>query len=134
MRVMIEDETGTGYPGETGGRDDGADSSAFVRMGTLAELEAKGAINRRILARWVSVFAREGRIYALEMSCKHHGANLGEGKVDGHIVTCPRHFWKYNIVTGESLTPGSPHLRHHDVRVTDGIVSVSIQPMSRRED
>ncbi len=108
------------------------DSDNFVKIGTLAELKEKGSINKKILGKWVSVFGTsEEDMYAMEYGCKHHGANLAEGEICNGIVTCPRHFWKYDMKTGKSLTEKSPDLRKHSLRTKDGDIYVTISPINR---
>ena len=108
------------------------DSGDFIKFGTLSGLKQAKSLNRKIIGKWVSVFLdADGKPYALEMSCKHQGANLAEGKVANDVVTCPRHFWKYNIRTGKALTEYSPDLRQHAIRVRDDDIYVSIRPMMR---
>lgn len=108
------------------------DSGDFIKFGTVKELNSKKTLNRKIIGKWISVFLEaNGEPYAIEMSCKHQGANLAEGKIEKSIVTCPRHFWKYDILTGKSHTEHSPNLRRHAIRIQDDHIYVSIRPILR---
>ncbi|MBN2801866.1 MAG: Rieske (2Fe-2S) protein [Deltaproteobacteria bacterium] len=108
------------------------DSGNFIKITTENDLIKTGKINKKILGKWLTIFnTKEEGIYAIEMTCKHQGANLGEGKVSNNIVTCPRHFWKYNIVTGESYTPNSPDLRRYVVKIKNGDIYISLRPSTR---
>lgn len=49
----------------------------------------------------VALFNVGGRIYALNNTCPHAGGPLGEGLLDGQIVECPWHGWRYDVTTGE---------------------------------
>lgn len=119
---MFDDDDGFGE----------VDSGNFIKFGSLEELHQKKTINRKIIGKWVSVFLDDnGEPYAIEMSCKHQGANLAEGKIVNDVVTCPRHFWKYNILTGKTHTENSPNLRQHAIRTKDADIYVSIRPMLR---
>jgi nitrite reductase (NADH) small subunit len=42
----------------------------------------------------------KGNICALENSCPHMGGPLGEGEVNGCIVTCPWHGWQFDVRDG----------------------------------
>jgi nitrite reductase/ring-hydroxylating ferredoxin subunit len=35
--------------------------------------------------------------------CTHEGGPLGEGELDGDVVTCPWHFTRFNVRTGEVI-------------------------------
>lgn len=51
----------------------------------------------------VALFNVNGTIYALDNTCPHAGGPLGEGKLQGEIVECPWHGWRWNVRTGEKL-------------------------------
>ncbi len=80
-----------------------------------------------ILAKKVGVFRRrDGHVYAIELTCKHQGADLSKGDISAGVVTCPRHGWRYNLETGECVNKkNSLPLRHHKVLVEEGMVYVS---------
>jgi nitrite reductase/ring-hydroxylating ferredoxin subunit len=48
----------------------------------------------------VALFNAGGNLYAIDNTCLHRGGPLGEGEVDGTVVTCPWHGWQYDITTG----------------------------------
>ena len=46
----------------------------------------------------------EGNYYAINRRCTHMGGNLSKGKLEGKIVTCPRHGSRFDVTTGESIS------------------------------
>ncbi len=54
----------------------------------------------------VAVFNVNGTFYAIDNSCPHRGGYLGEGDLNGTVVTCPLHAWRYDVVSG--LSPDIP--------------------------
>jgi len=50
--------------------------------------------------RTLAVFNCDGTFYAIENTCLHRGGPLGEGDLDGTIVTCPWHGWTWDVRTG----------------------------------
>jgi 3-phenylpropionate/trans-cinnamate dioxygenase ferredoxin subunit len=42
-----------------------------------------------------------GEFCAFANACSHEGGPLGDGELDGDIVTCPWHFTRFNVRTGE---------------------------------
>lgn len=50
----------------------------------------------------VAIFNVEGTYYALDNVCPHQGGPLGEGELDGKMVTCPWHAWDFDVTTGEN--------------------------------
>ena len=50
----------------------------------------------------VAIFNVEGTYHALDNVCPHQGGPLGEGELDGKMVTCPWHAWDFDVTTGEN--------------------------------
>ena len=55
--------------------------------------------------RALALFNLGGTFYAIDNKCTHVGGPLGEGAVDGKVVTCPWHGSRFDITTGEVLGP-----------------------------
>ena len=41
-----------------------------------------------------------GKYYATQNKCPHFGGELSKGKLEGSIVTCPRHGSQFNLTDG----------------------------------
>ena len=46
----------------------------------------------------------EGQFYAIKGRCTHMGGELAKGKLEGKVVTCPRHGSRFDVTTGKSLS------------------------------
>jgi 3-phenylpropionate/trans-cinnamate dioxygenase ferredoxin subunit len=42
--------------------------------------------------------------YAINRICTHMGGDLSKGKLEGKIVTCPRHGSRFDVTTGKSIS------------------------------
>lgn len=51
----------------------------------------------------------EGKFYATQDFCRHKGGSLGKGTLEGAVVICPLHGWRFDVTTGDCLT--QPHCR-----------------------
>lgn len=47
----------------------------------------------------------DGTFYAIGGECTHMGGPLGEGELDGTIVTCPWHSAEFDVTTGKVQGP-----------------------------
>ena len=47
----------------------------------------------------------DGTIYAIGGKCTHRGGPLGEGELDGTVVTCPWHGAQFDVTTGQVVGP-----------------------------
>lgn len=64
----------------------------------------------------VAVVSVEGQLSAFVSECPHRGAQLAQGKLEGPILTCPWHQWRFDVVSGQGLT--NPHAKLHQLAVT----------------
>ncbi|MBI4182000.1 MAG: Rieske (2Fe-2S) protein [Candidatus Aenigmarchaeota archaeon] len=74
----------------------------------------------------LALFLREGKVYAISNTCLHRGGPLGEGSLDGKVVTCPWHGWQYDIATGANQTNPALPVRAYPVQVQGGDVLVDV--------
>jgi|WetSurMetagenome_2_1015567.scaffolds.fasta_scaffold722182_2 3-phenylpropionate/trans-cinnamate dioxygenase ferredoxin component len=66
-------------------------------------------------------------IYAVSDRCTHDDGPLGEGVLEGRVVTCPRHGAQFDVATGAVLKMPAPvGLQTYPVRVVDGWLEVEI--------
>jgi nitrite reductase/ring-hydroxylating ferredoxin subunit len=71
------------------------------------------------------VRTREG-VFALDQACPHEGYGLSTGQLDGDVITCAWHNWKFRVADGGCVL-GEEDVRTHPVRVgTDGTLTVSV--------
>ncbi len=66
-----------------------------------------------------------GRVRAYENRCLHAGARLDRGVVDDGVLTCPMHFWRYELADGRVVS-GDARLPELDVEVVDGRAVVDL--------
>jgi nitrite reductase/ring-hydroxylating ferredoxin subunit len=48
----------------------------------------------------LALFNVGGTYHAIDNTCSHRGGPLGEGDLDGTIVACPWHGWRWDVTTG----------------------------------
>ena len=64
--------------------------------------------------------------YATEGRCLHLQGPLGEGRIDGSVLTCPWHGWQYDVRTGQNEFDLAIQLKTYDVQVEDGELRVRV--------
>jgi nitrite reductase/ring-hydroxylating ferredoxin subunit len=67
-----------------------------------------------------------GGFYAVQQHCLHLEGPLGEGFLEGCVLTCPWHGWQYDVRTGQNEFDLAIQLRTYDVQVEDGEVRVRV--------
>ena len=101
--------------------------SDFVTVAKVSDIhEGEGKVIT-VNGKEIALFNAEGDFYAIENTCKHKGGPLGEGMLDGNVVTCPWHNWKYNVATG--ISPVNPQVKvgTYEVKVENNEVKVKVE-------
>lgn len=98
----------------------------FTRVAATADLPAGEGRVVEADGREIALYNVGGAFYALENTCCHRGGPLGEGTLDGSIVTCPWHGWRFDVRTGESQNSPGDRVRTYDVIVEDDEVRVKV--------
>lgn len=100
---------------------------AFRTVARVADLRPGTARVVEVGGRAVAlVRAADGAFHAIDNACAHRGGPLGEGEVEGAVVTCPLHGWQYNATTGRCATNPAIALRTYPVRVEGDEVQVGL--------
>lgn len=77
-----------------------AKGATRVRVAGAGEVPPGDGRVVEVAGRAVAIFNVEGRYYAIDNTCPHRGGPLGEGDLDGTLVSCPWHAWRWDVTTG----------------------------------
>jgi 3-phenylpropionate/trans-cinnamate dioxygenase ferredoxin component len=91
---------------------------ADIGVGEGRVVEAEG--------RTLALFNVDGAFYALDNSCAHRGGPLGEGDLDGTVVVCPWHAWRWDVKTGANVNNPAVKMACFPVSVDGGRVFVEL--------
>ena len=64
--------------------------------------------------------------YATQGACIHLQGPLCEGRLEGHVLSCPWHGWQYDVRSGENEFDRAIVLETYEVRVEDGEVQIAL--------
>ncbi len=102
--------------------------SEFVQVAKASELPDPGQTTVEVEDRLVVVFHVAGQFYCLDDVCTHDGGPLGEGKLCGHAIACPRHGAQFDIRSGKARTmPATVATVAHEVKVEGDQVYVRLR-------
>ena len=97
-----------------------------VTVAKTDELQPGQSMVAEVGANEIALFNVGGTVYALNNACVHRGGPLGEGDLDGEVVTCPWHNWEYNVTTGACLTNPSACVATFPVVVEGNEIKVEL--------
>jgi nitrite reductase (NADH) small subunit len=80
---------------------------AFVRAAKAADITPGSIQEVQVDGKTVALANVGGSFYAINNTCLHRGGPLGQGTLEGKVVTCPWHGWQYDVTTGKTtMNPG----------------------------
>ncbi|MCE9625577.1 MAG: Rieske 2Fe-2S domain-containing protein [Deltaproteobacteria bacterium] len=81
--------------------------SQFVRAAKRQDIPSGSGVASECNGKPVSIFNVAGEFYATQGKCPHRGGPLDEGELEGQVVTCPWHAWRFDVCTG--INADNPH-------------------------
>jgi nitrite reductase/ring-hydroxylating ferredoxin subunit len=102
-----------------------------IRVASLDELDAARPHSVSVLGVDVVLIRRGDDVSALHGRCPHRGALLGDGGLEGDLLVCGVHGWRYDSETGVSPVNPAVVLTKFPTRVSNG--GVYIDESSVRE-
>ena len=95
-------------------------SSAQVEAGKVKIFEASG--------RRIALCNSEGLFFAVQDVCSHDDGPLGEGRLCGQEIECPRHGARFDIRSGAATRmPAVVAIQVFKTKVQDGDVLVELE-------
>jgi len=76
--------------------------------------------------RSVALFTVDGHYYAIDNTCPHRGGPLGEGDLEGTVVACPWHAWRWDVTSGANTNNPALKLACFPVAEEGGAVFVEL--------
>ncbi len=81
-----------------------AENADWRDLGSVAELRQRTLQQITIDRTKIALSHHEGVFGAVSGACNHVGGPLGDGVLDGDLIVCPWHHWKFHRVTGVGET------------------------------
>jgi nitrite reductase (NADH) small subunit len=74
----------------------------------------------------LALFNVGGAYYAIDNGCPHRGGPLGEGDVDGTLVACPWHGWRWDVTSGANVNNPAVRVACFPVKVDGDQILVDL--------
>jgi nitrite reductase/ring-hydroxylating ferredoxin subunit len=101
-------------------------TTGYERAARLSDVQASGCLPVQINGRTIALFARDGRVYAVDNRCPHMGFPLHRGTVADGILTCHWHHARFDLATGGTFDPWADDVRVFPVEVRGDEVWVDL--------
>jgi nitrite reductase (NADH) small subunit len=74
-----------------------------VRLAAVADVPPGEGRVVETQGKTLALFNVDGAFYAIDNTCIHRGGPLGEGDLEGRVVSCPWHAWRWDVTTGANV-------------------------------
>jgi nitrite reductase (NADH) small subunit len=98
----------------------------FVSAAYVADIAPGKGKTAVVNGKDIALYNVDGTFYAIDGICIHRGGPLGEGELQGKIVTCPWHQWTYDVTTGTSTLNPAAKVGCYETKIESGEVMVFI--------
>lgn len=98
----------------------------YVKVAKVGEVLAGAGKVVEAKGQEVALFNVDGAFHAIDNACKHRGGPLGEGELDGTVVSCPLHAWTYDVTNGECFDDPDCRVKAFPTRVEGDDVLIEI--------
>ncbi len=96
-----------------------AAKDSAVKEGQMKAVHVKG--------KPVLLVRQGGQVFGVSNRCPHMGCSLEHGTLNGYIVMCPCHGWKFDIRNGQYQEIDTIRLQSYPCKVENGKIYVEIQ-------
>jgi len=92
-------------------------TASYVKVAKTGDVPAGKMIHVEVEGKEILIANVEGKFYAVGDRCPHMSALLSKGTLNKTIVTCPRHFSSFDVITGKPISGNTQGLQVYEVKV-----------------
>jgi len=74
----------------------------------------------------ILLIKQSGQIFVIDNRCPHMACGFAGGTLDGMIIICPCHDWRFNLKTGEYEDDPSMKLLIYEWKIESGKIWVKV--------
>ena len=99
----------------------------FIAVGAVEDLPNGERLFLEIDGQPIVVFNIAGEYYAIADLCSHDDGPLGEGRLEGYEIICPRHGARFDVRSGEVIAlPAVVDIPAYPLRVNEGQIEIGL--------
>ncbi len=68
-----------------------------------------------------------GSIFAIDNRCPHMSCGLSDGSLEGFMIVCPCHGWRFDLRTGKYEEQGEITLTKYEWKIESGKILVKVE-------
>jgi len=75
----------------------------------------------------VLIVKQFGQIFVIDNRCPHQGCGFSDGSLDGFVIVCPCHEWRFDLRTGEYEKEPAMKLTKYEWKIKAGKIWVRLE-------
>ncbi len=104
----------------------------FIRVADTKDIPPSQMKEVQVDGESVCIANVDGKYYAISSICTHEGGPLADGTLDGYEVECPWHNSKFDVRTGEVISPPANEPEPaYEVKIEGNNILIKIQGKSK---
>ncbi|MGB3906977.1 MAG: Rieske (2Fe-2S) protein [Methanomethylovorans sp.] len=95
-----------------------------LELAELADGEKKALV---IGGQRIALIRKANEIFAISNKCVHMDCPLSRGELEGYIIKCPCHDWRFDIRSGEFLDAREIKVSVYELKLSDGKIYLKME-------
>lgn len=75
----------------------------------------------------IALIKKSKELFAISNKCVHMECPLSKGELEGYVIKCPCHDWRFDIRTGEFLDAKELRIPVYELKVSDGKIYLKMK-------
>jgi len=97
-----------------------------IKVSKVSELPPGQAKTVSVNGTSVALYNVDGKIYATTNTCAHRGGPLGEGLLEGKLITCPWHGWQFDVTNGCLANNPAAKVQTYPTKIVDDDIFIEV--------
>ena len=98
----------------------------FIKACAIGDIASGSAKVVEVQGQQIALFNVAGALHAIDDRCLHRGGSLGQGRLEGSVVTCPLHGWKFDVISGACITRRGMQTKSYAVSIEGNDVLLAL--------
>ena len=98
----------------------------LVKACAVGDIASDSATLIELRGKQIALFNVGGSFHAIDNACPHRGGQLASGTLDGNVVTCPFHHWKFDVTSGVCVSRRGVKAKSYSVSIQGNAVMLAL--------
>lgn len=101
----------------------------YTEVADVSEIPAGQGRAYEVAGKAIAIFNCDGQFFAIDDQCPHMGASLAAGFLEGCVVSCPWHAWRFDVRDGTWVDNPRIKTDAYPLQVVAGKIWIGPKPL-----